>query len=53
MPREVERRAVGISPAPGDDAVVLSGLASGEKVVVEGPPDLKDGDAVAIRGEGE
>lgn len=50
---KVERRAVGISPAPGDDAVVLSGLASGERVVVEGPPELKDGDAVAIRGEGE
>ncbi|HEX6862710.1 MAG TPA: efflux RND transporter periplasmic adaptor subunit, partial [Thermoanaerobaculia bacterium] len=50
---KVERRAVGLSPAPGDDAVVLSGLSSGERVVVEGPPDLKDGDAVAIRGEGD
>jgi RND family efflux transporter MFP subunit len=50
---KVERRAVGISPAPGDDAMVLSGLSSGEKVVIEGPPDLKDGDAVAIREQGE
>ena len=52
---KVERRAVGIStvPSSGDEAVVLSGLASGERVVVEGPPDLKDGDAVAIREEGE
>jgi RND family efflux transporter MFP subunit len=44
----VERRAVGLSPAPGDEAVVLSGLAAGERVVIEGPPDLKDGAAVAV-----
>lgn len=50
---KAERRAVGISPAPGNEAVVLSGLASGERVIVEGPPDLKDGDAVAVREQGE
>jgi HlyD family secretion protein len=52
---KVERRAVGISsaPSPGDEVVVLSGLSSGEKVVVEGPPDLKDGDAVVVREQGE
>jgi len=45
----VERRAVGLSAAPGDEAVVLSGLAAGERVVVEGPADLKDGDKVAVK----
>jgi SOS-response transcriptional repressor LexA len=33
--------------------VVLSGLSSGKKVVVEGPPDLKDGDPVVVREQGE
>jgi RND family efflux transporter MFP subunit len=50
---KAERRAVGLSPAPGNEAVVLSGLASGERVIVEGPPELKDGDAVAVREQGE
>jgi HlyD family secretion protein len=45
----VERRAIGLSPAPGDEAVVTSGLTAGERVVVEGPPDLRDGAAVAVQ----
>ena len=45
----VERRAVGLSPAAGDEAVVLSGVTAGERVVVEGPADLKDGAAVAVQ----
>jgi HlyD family secretion protein len=45
----VERRAVGLSPAPGDEAVVLSGLAAGERVVIEGPADLKDGARVSVQ----
>jgi RND family efflux transporter MFP subunit len=45
----VERRAVGLSPAPGDEAVVTSGLTAGERVVVQAPPDLKDGALVAIQ----
>lgn len=45
----VERRAVSVSPAPGDEALVLSGLAAGERVVVEGPPDLADGARVSVR----
>jgi multidrug efflux pump subunit AcrA (membrane-fusion protein) len=45
----VERRAVGLSPAPGDEAVVTSGLTAGERVVVEGPPDLRDGAAVRVQ----
>jgi RND family efflux transporter MFP subunit len=44
----VERRAVGLSPAPGDEAVVLSGLTAGERVVVEGPADLQDGAPVSV-----
>lgn len=45
----VERRAVGLGPAPGEEAVVLSGLTAGEQVVVEGPTDLADGAKVAVR----
>jgi len=45
----VERRAIGLSAATGDEAVVLSGLAAGERVVIEGPVDLKDGDKVAVK----
>ena len=45
----VERRAIGLSAARGDEAVVLSGLAAGERVVIEGPADLKDGDKVAVK----
>ncbi|HXV60269.1 MAG TPA: efflux RND transporter periplasmic adaptor subunit [Vicinamibacteria bacterium] len=45
----VERRAVTIAPGEGDEAVVLSGLEAGERVVVEGPEDLADGDAVEER----
>ncbi|MAG31144.1 MAG: efflux transporter periplasmic adaptor subunit [Deltaproteobacteria bacterium] len=42
----VERRAVRLSAAAGDSAVVLSGLAAGERVVLAGPTDLEDGDPV-------
>ena len=46
---QVERRAVGIGPAPGDEAVITSGLAAGERVVIEGPADLADGARVAVQ----
>jgi RND family efflux transporter MFP subunit len=42
----VERRAVQTRPAAGDEVVVTSGLTAGDRVVVEGPTDLKDGDPV-------
>jgi len=42
----VERRAVATAELRGSDMLVVSGLSSGEVVVVEGPPDLADGDAV-------
>jgi hypothetical protein len=46
-----ERRAVAVSDS-GDGAILLeSGLAAGERVVVEAPPTLADGDAVRERRE--
>ncbi len=46
----VERRAVTLSAdAGGEDALVLAGIAAGERVVVEGPSDLVDGDLVEVR----
>jgi HlyD family secretion protein len=47
-----ERRAIGLAAGTGDEAIVTSGLAAGERVVVEGPADLKDGAAVSVRDEG-
>jgi RND family efflux transporter MFP subunit len=44
-----ERRAVGLAAGSGDEAVVTSGLAAGERVVTEGPAELKDGDPVSIQ----
>jgi HlyD family secretion protein len=44
----VERRAVGLGPATGDEQAVLSGVHGGEQVVIEGPADLKDGAKVAV-----
>jgi hypothetical protein len=45
----VERRAVRTGDAKGDQTEIVSGLALGERVVVEGPPDLAEGRAVIIR----
>jgi RND family efflux transporter MFP subunit len=45
----VERRAVRITAAPGDEAAVIAGLTAGEQVVVDGPPDLADGRRVIVR----
>jgi RND family efflux transporter MFP subunit len=43
---KVERRAVAASAASEGSVTVTSGLAAGESVVIEGPPDLADGAAV-------
>jgi RND family efflux transporter MFP subunit len=43
---KVERRAVAAEEGPGGAVTITSGLAPGESVVVEGPPDLSDGMAV-------
>jgi RND family efflux transporter MFP subunit len=45
----VERRAVRAGAEIGDLVEVLSGLSAGERVVIEGPPTLKDGDRVRIQ----
>jgi len=45
----VERRAVGLAASQGDEAVVTSGLAAGERVVTEGPADLKDGALISVQ----
>ena len=45
----VERRAVGLGPAMGDEQTVLSGVRGGEQVIIEGPVDLKDGAKVSVR----
>jgi membrane fusion protein (multidrug efflux system) len=44
----IERRAVTLGREHGGDVEVLSGLADGERVVVDGPITLRDGDAVEI-----
>ena len=46
----VERRAVRAGLEEKDQVEVLSGVSAGERVVVEGPVDLKDGDRVKVRG---
>jgi HlyD family secretion protein len=44
----LERRAVKVASTEGDDVKLLSGVAEGDRVVVEGPAELKDGDVVKI-----
>jgi RND family efflux transporter MFP subunit len=45
----VERRAVTVGGETGDQVEVVSGLNSGEKIVVEGPEGLADGSRVKER----
>jgi HlyD family secretion protein len=45
----VERRAISVGLETGDQVEVLSGVRAGERVVVEGPQTLKDGDKVKIQ----
>jgi len=45
----VERRAVRAGLETGDQVEVVSGLTAGERVVVDAPPQLKDGDRVKVR----
>jgi RND family efflux transporter MFP subunit len=46
----VERRAVAIGGNVGDEVEVLSGLRSGDRIVVNPPSELNDGSAVRLRG---
>jgi RND family efflux transporter MFP subunit len=45
----VERRAVGVGIENGDQVELVSGVSAGERVVVDGPPTLKDGDKVRVQ----
>jgi RND family efflux transporter MFP subunit len=45
----VERRAVATGGTTGDGVEVLSGLRIGERVVLDPPADLADGDPVRLR----
>jgi RND family efflux transporter MFP subunit len=44
----VERRAIKVGGRRGDEVEVVAGLSAGERVVIDGPPDLDDGDRVSI-----
>jgi len=44
----VERRVVTVGSNHGSDAEILAGLVAGDTVVVSGPPDLRDGQAITI-----
>ena len=44
----VERRAVRLNPGEGEEALVIAGIEGGERVVVQGPSDLADGDEVEV-----
>jgi RND family efflux transporter MFP subunit len=45
----IERRAVSVGLEQGDQIEVVSGVTAGERVVVDGPQTLKDGDKVKIQ----
>jgi RND family efflux transporter MFP subunit len=45
----LERRAVKVASTEGDDVKLLSGISEGERVVVEGPAELKEGQKVKSR----
>ncbi len=47
--RRLERRAVKIGAADGDQVEIVSGLTAGEQVVTEGPAAMKDGDTVTVK----
>jgi RND family efflux transporter MFP subunit len=47
--QRVERRAVTVGLEDGDQMEVLSGVTAGERVVVDGPQTLKDGDKVKVQ----
>jgi len=48
-----ERRAVSLGGTLGESREVQAGVSSGDSVIVEAPPNLKDGDAVEARETGD
>ncbi len=47
----LEKRAVKVASADNDRARLAAGLSDGEQVVIEGPADLAEGDAVRVAQE--
>jgi hypothetical protein len=45
----VERHAVKVGQSQGGQTQVLAGVSAGDRVVVRGPADLKDGEAVEVK----
>jgi len=45
----VERRAVKVAATQGESVRLATGIADGERVAVEGPAELKDGDRVKVQ----
>jgi multidrug efflux pump subunit AcrA (membrane-fusion protein) len=45
---KVAQRTVGVGQPVGTEREILTGLKSGERVVVSPPPSLADGDAVRV-----
>jgi HlyD family secretion protein len=45
----VERRAIKVGDTAGEETYILSGLVGGERVVLDGPADLEDGDEVRVK----
>ena len=46
---KLERRAVGVGNARGTQTEILSGIVAGDAVVVKGPANMQDGQAVQIK----
>ena len=46
---KTERRAVTLGGNRGTDVEVIAGLVVGDAVVVNGPPNLHDGESVQIK----
>ena len=46
---QLERRAVTVGSTRGSDAEIMAGLTAGDTVVVKGPPDLHDGEAIQLK----
>ena len=45
----LERRAIKAGSPDGDQVEIVSGLTAGERVVIEGPATMKDGDRVKVK----
>ncbi len=45
---KAERRAIKVSATEGETARIESGVNEGEIVIIEGPPDLKNGDRISV-----